>query len=96
MKRTVIKTILVTAVFQVVLLTAAVAIPGDADGNGSVGVEDLIRLADWWTIDICDITMFENCNGADMTGPNGTPDGVVDLYDFALLADAWVSAGASS
>lgn len=68
-------------------------LPGDANGDGIVDIGDVMRIADWWTIDICDL--FDSCDGADMTGPAGLRDGIVDFYDFALLASHWLEGGAA-
>jgi hypothetical protein len=76
-----------------VWITGAIGVPGDADGDGRVGIEDVFRVAEWWTIDFCDF--FNQCNGADMTGPEGERDGVVDLYDFALIAAHWLEEDAA-
>lgn len=79
---------ILSAVISVIWMTGAIAVPGDANGDGRVGIDDVLRIAEWWTIDFCDF--FNHCNGADMTGPEGQPDGVVDLYDFALVAAHWL------
>lgn len=77
---------------QLILTPAVLGVPGDANGDGKVDMADMIRITDWWTITFCEL--LNDCNGADMTGPEGALDGVVDLYDFSLLAAHWLEADA--
>ena len=72
------------------------SVTGDISGDGIVDLKDLDALLYWWLSSPC--AVFDNCDGADMTGPpeysgegeEGGPDGVVDFYDFALLAAHWL------
>jgi hypothetical protein len=51
-------------------------IPGDFNQDGHVGVDDILIMAEHY-----------GANGSwDMTGPAGTPDGVVDIYDIIWVA----------
>lgn len=79
-----------------VLLQPVWSVPGDITGEGVVDVEDLEIVTFWWLITSCEI--FEHCGGADMTGPperseeggDDGPDGIVNFYDFAMLAAHWL------
>ncbi len=79
-----------------VLLQPAWGVPGDITGEGVVDLEDLDVMMSWWLISPCDI--LNHCEGADITGPpkrseeggDSGPDGIVNLYDFALLASNWL------
>lgn len=87
--------ILIAIILQTFLTVGAFAVDGDADGNGSVGLEDLHRVTYWWMVDVCE-ELFNGCEGADMTGPQGVPDGRVDLHDFALVAEHWLQSDITS
>jgi hypothetical protein len=75
----------------------------DVLGTPAVGVIDDVRLYNYpldsqmIAQDYADMTGESVCYyGApawDISGPNGTPDCVVDLYDFAQLASDWQACG---
>ena len=73
---------------QAVWAPQARAVSGDVTGEGIVDFKDLAVLTHWWLIWPCEIV--DNCEGADMTGPDNGPDGIVDFYDFVLLASHWL------
>lgn len=52
----------------------------DMDGDGTVNLNDLARLATWFGQNVCAPINME-CEGADVNG-----DGIVNLRDLALLA----------
>lgn len=79
--------LLIIAVFVPSALAAD--IPGDiTEPYGQVDEADLMMLAEWWMVSLCNL--FDNCFGADMSGPQGVPDGIVNLHDFAVLAAHWL------
>ncbi len=68
---------------------SAADIPGDvAEPYGRVDAADLVKMSEWWLVSVCD--MFDNCFEADISGPKGIPDGIVNLYDFSVLAAHWM------
>ena len=73
----------------IILPAPAAEIPGDiAEPYGQVDMADLVKLSEWWMISVCNL--LDHCFGADITGPEGVPDGTVNLNDFAILAAHWM------
>jgi beta-glucanase (GH16 family) len=68
---------------SVIVGDCAVLVPGDINGDGVVGMDDLATLAYYWLDAACG---GENdfCYGADTQ-----PDGIVNLLDLAELAAYW-------
>ena len=58
--------------------TCAIAIPGDVDGDGTVGLNDLIRVLGVWGI----------CSGCP---EDLVEDGVVGLNDLVVILSNWSS-----
>lgn len=52
---------------------------GDVTGDGEVDIEDLARLGRYWLGDEASVDIAP--------GPDG--DGIVNLLDFARLAENW-------
>ena len=64
------------------------ALPGDLNGDGYVGLDDLQPILDHWnqTVTVGDASM------GDIAGPGGTaPDGYVGLDDLQSVLDNWNS-----
>ena len=61
------------------------ALPGDLNGDGYVGLDDLQPILDHWnqSVPVGDTSM------GDITGPGGTPDGYVGLDDLQPVLDHW-------
>ena len=61
------------------------AIPGDLDGDGFVGLDDLDIILNHWnqTVTVGDPLM------GDITGTGGNPDGFVGLDDLDVLLNNW-------
>ena len=67
-------------------MVGSTAIPGDLNGDGYVGLDDLQPILDHWNqnVTVGDATM------GDIAGPNGTaPDGYVGLDDLQPVLDHW-------
>ena len=60
------------------LLDGAAACEGDIDGDGTVGVTDLLVVLALWG------PCAPNCLGADLDG-----DGVVGIYEFLAVLANW-------
>ena len=72
--------------FMVETLDAAVAIPGDLNGDGYVGLDDLQPILDHWNQNV---TVGDPSMG-DIAGPGGAgPDGYVGLDDLQPVLDHW-------
>ena len=75
-----------TAPTLVLSFNDAVAIPGDLNGDGYVGLDDLQPILDHWNQNVTpgDASM------GDIAGPGGTgPDGYVGLDDLQPVLDHW-------
>ena len=60
-----------------------------AGDDGAVQVEDDIVIT--LTIPTCADVLAEGlAMKADLSGPAGVPDCVIDLYDFAVMASGWL------
>ena len=61
------------------------SIPGDLDGDGFVGLDDLDIILNHWnqTVTVGDLLM------GDVTGPGDVPDGYVGLDDLDVLLNNW-------
>ena len=68
-----------------IVTDAPVGIPGDLNGDGYVGLDDLQFILDHWNqnVTIGDATM------GDVSGPGGVPDGYVGLDDLQPILDHW-------
>ena len=53
---------------------------GDVDFDGEVGISDLLLVLQDWG---------QGSGTTDFSGVNHSPDGVVDLYDFLGVLEAW-------
>ena len=67
-----------------------VPLPGDLNGDGYVGLDDLQPILDHWNQNV---TTGDPLEG-DVTGPGGSPDGYVGLDDLQVVLDNW-NAGTS-
>ena len=67
------------------LVIQPVAIPGDLNGDGYVGLDDLQPILDHWNqnVTIGDASM------GDISGPGGVPDGYIGLDDLQPVLDHW-------
>ena len=72
------------SVFGVGVLGAA-ALPGDFNGDGYVGLDDLQIVLEHWNQNV---TTGDPLQG-DVSGPGGLPDGYVGLDDLQLILDHW-------
>ena len=74
--------LLTTGVIEVV---DSLGIPGDLNGDGYVGLDDLQPILDHWnqTVTVGDAAM------GDISGPGGVPDGYVGLDDLQPVLDHW-------
>ena len=71
---------------QFVTISQTVAIPGDLNGDGYVGLDDLQPILDHWNQNV---TVGDASMG-DIAGPGGTgPDGYVGLDDLQPVLDHW-------
>ena len=61
------------------------AIPGDLNGDGYVGLDDLQPILDHWNQNV---TVGDPMMG-DISGPGGVPDGYVGLDDLQPVFDHW-------
>ena len=68
---------------SVVVGSCTMSTPGDINGDGSIGMDDLATLAYYWLDAVCD-GGNDYCYGADTQ-----PDGIVNLLDLAELASNW-------
>ena len=65
---------------RVEILNTATCVGDIAGDDGEVAIEDLLLLIGDW----------EASNSiADISGPDGTPDGIVDIADLLALIEAW-------
>ena len=76
--------LLSTGVITVVDVLPA-TLPGDLNGDGYVGLDDLQPILDHWnqTVAVGDTSM------GDISGPGGVPDGYVGLDDLQPVLDHW-------
>jgi len=72
-------TIFVLLVFVSTTLGAASV---DIDGSGMVDFNDLMIMQDYW---------LDTGPVADIAGPDGNSDGIVDEFDFAVLGQNWLN-----
>ena len=71
---------------QLNVTTYALTIPGDLNGDGYVGLDDLQPILDHWNQNV---TVGDAAMG-DIAGPGGTgPDGYVGLDDLQPVLDHW-------
>ena len=71
---------------EVTIVEGTAALPGDLNGDGYVGLDDLQPILDHWNqnVTVGDATM------GDIAGPGGTgPDGYVGLDDLQPVLDHW-------
>lgn len=78
-----------TAAVTAALLALPVVVPvaaagpscfGDIDFDGEVGISDLLLVLQDWG---------QGSGTSDFSGVDHSPDGVVDLYDFLGVLEAW-------
>ena len=65
--------------------TQVTAIPGDLNGDGFVGLDDLDIILNHWNQSV---TLGDLLQG-DVSGPGGEPDGYVGLDDLDVLLNNW-------
>ena len=70
---------------QFVTISQGSAIPGDLNGDGFVGLDDLDIILNHWNQTV---TLGDPLQG-DVTGPGGSPDGFVGLDDLDVLLNNW-------
>ena len=70
---------------SVVVGDCTVSVPGDLNGDGGIGLDDLLMLSYYWLDTAC-AAENEFCFGADIQ-----PDGIVNLQDLAYLAAYWMN-----
>ena len=68
-----------------IAVVANPAIPGDLNGDGYVGLDDLQPILDHWNQNV---TVGDPMMG-DISGPGGVPDGYVGLDDLQPVLDHW-------
>lgn len=60
----------------------------DLNADDVLDIEDLFIMIGWWLEDDCQ--QIFDCFGADITGPQGSPDGTVNLFDFTVFSAHWL------
>ena len=74
-----------TLTLQLIGQVLAASLPGDLNGDGYVGLDDLQFILDHWNQNV---TLGDPLLG-DVTGPGGVPDGYVGLDDLQIILDHW-------
>ena len=59
-------------------------LPGDLNGDGYVGLDDLQPILDYWNQNVPPADPI-----ADISGPDGVPDGYIGLDDLQPVLDNW-------
>ena len=70
---------------SIVVGNCTVSVPGDLNGDGGIGLDDLLMLSYYWLDTAC-ATENDFCFGTDTQ-----PDGIVNLRDLAYLAAYWMN-----
>ena len=68
-----------------IALVKAPAIPGDLNGDGYVGLDDLQPILDHWNQNVT----TGDASMGDVSGPDGVPDGYVGLDDLQPVLEHW-------